>query len=38
MNRKKRILMVGEASYTYSGFGTYTNEVMQRLAKTNKYE
>jgi glycosyltransferase involved in cell wall biosynthesis len=38
MNRKKRILMVGEASYTCSGFGTYTNEVMQRLAKTGKYE
>jgi glycosyltransferase involved in cell wall biosynthesis len=30
--------MVGEASYTYSGFGTYTNEIMKRLAQTNKYE
>lgn len=38
LNRKKRILMLGEASYTLSGFGTYTNEVMQRLAKTGKYE
>ena len=38
MNRKKRILMVGEASYTCSGFGTYTYEVMRRLAATGKYE
>jgi glycosyltransferase involved in cell wall biosynthesis len=38
MDRKKRVLMVGEASYTYSGFGVYTNEVMKRLAATNKYE
>jgi len=37
-NRKKRILMCGEASYTCSGFGVYTNEVMKRLAATGKYE
>lgn len=38
MNRKKRVLFLGEASYTLSGFGNYTNEVLQRLAKTGKYE
>ena len=38
MQRKKRILMVGEASYTLSGFGTYNREVIGRLHKTGKYE
>ncbi len=35
---KKRILMVSEASYTLSGYGTYTREVLSRLHKTGKYE
>jgi glycosyltransferase involved in cell wall biosynthesis len=38
MNRKKRILMASEASYTMSGFGTYYFEVMDRLHKTGKYD
>lgn len=36
--RKKRVLMVGEASYTYSGFGNYSREILKRLVATNKYE
>lgn len=36
--KKKRILMVSEASYTLSGYGTYTKEVLSRLHKTGKYE
>ena len=36
--RKKRILMNGEASYMLSGFGTYSNEVLSRLHDTGKYE
>ena len=36
--RKLRILMNSEATYTYSGFGTYYNEVLKRLAATGKYE
>lgn len=30
--------MVGEASYTLSGFGTYSREVLYRLFKTGKYD
>ena len=30
--------MNSEATYTYSGFGTYYNEVLKRLAATGKYE
>ena len=29
---------MGEAHYLNSGFGTYTNELLTRLHKTNKYE
>jgi len=35
---KKRVLVVSEAHYVHSGFGTYANELLTRLAKTNKYE
>ena len=35
---KKRILMVTEASHTFSGYGKYTREVLHRLHKTGKYE
>jgi glycosyltransferase involved in cell wall biosynthesis len=35
---KKRILMVGEASWALSGFGRYTREIMHRLYATGKYE
>ena len=35
---KKRVLVVSEAHYLHSGFGTYGKEVLTRLAKTNKYE
>lgn len=35
---KKKILYVGEASYTYSGYGTYSPELMHRLADTGRYE
>jgi len=37
-NRKKRILIVSEASFTKSGFGVYANEVISRLVATGKYE
>jgi glycosyltransferase involved in cell wall biosynthesis len=35
---KKRVLLCGEASYTHSGFGVYTYELLSRLAKLNKYD
>ena len=35
---KKKVLVMGEAHYLNSGFGTYTNELLTRLHKTNKYE
>ena len=35
---KKRVLVVSEAHYVLSGFGTYANELLTRLAKTDKYE
>lgn len=38
MLRKKRILFIGEATYTHSGFGVYGNEILKRLVKTNKYD
>ena len=34
---KKRVLVMGEAHYLNSGFGTYTKELLTRLHKTNKY-
>lgn len=36
--RKKRILSIGEASFTLSGFGNYGFEVLRRLHDTGKYE
>lgn len=36
--RKKRILLVNEYSMTKSGFGTYGNQIMNRLYDTGKYE
>lgn len=35
---KKRILMVGEASFISTGFSTLSLELMSRLYKTGKYE
>ena len=35
---KKRVLLVSEAHHLHSGFGTYSQELMTRLHKTNKYE
>src|SRR5690606_32801505 len=35
---KKRILMVGEASYLNTGYSTYAFELLKRLYKTGKYE
>jgi len=36
--KKLKILMVSEASFLSSGFGTYAKEILSRLHKTNKYE
>jgi len=38
INRKKRILMVNDASCLHSGYGTYGRELLSRLDKTGKYE
>ena len=38
MNKRKRVLLVSEAHYLHSGFGTYSKELLTRLHKTNKYE
>ena len=38
MDRKKRILFVGEASYLATGFSTYWHEVIKRLYNTNEFE
>ncbi len=35
---KRRILFCGEASFLSTGFSTYTNELLQRLYKTGKFE
>lgn len=35
---KKRVLLVSEAHYLNSGFGTYAKELLTRLHKTGKYE
>lgn len=37
-NKKLRVLMVSEASFLSSGFGTYAKEILSRLHNTNKYE
>jgi len=36
--RKKRILLVNEASFLATGFSTYGNEVLKRLYATNEFE
>lgn len=38
MTKKLKVLMVSEASFLSSGFGTYTKEILSRLHKTNKYD
>ena len=35
---KKRVLLMSEAHYLNSGFGTYAKELLTRLHKTGKYE
>ena len=37
-DKKLRVLMVSEASFLSSGFGTYTREILKRLHSTEKYE
>lgn len=37
-NKKLKVLMVSEASFLSSGFGTYAKEILSRLHKTNKYQ
>jgi glycosyltransferase involved in cell wall biosynthesis len=38
MNKKKRVLLVSEAHYLASGFGTYSKQILRRLHDTGKYE
>lgn len=38
MTKKLKVLMVSEASFLSSGFGTYTKEILSRLHQTNKYD
>ncbi|MAF24291.1 hypothetical protein CL634_01705 [bacterium] len=35
---KRRVLLVSEANFLNSGFGTYAKELLNRLHTTNKYE
>jgi len=35
---KKKVLLVSEAHYLHSGFGTYSKELLSRLHNTGKYE
>ena len=35
---KKRVLVMSEAHYLNSGFGTYSKEVITRLHQTGKYD
>ena len=35
---KKRVLLVSEAHYLNSGFGTYAKQILRRLHATGKYE
>ena len=37
-NKKLKVLMVSEASFLSSGFGTYAKEILKRLHATEKYE
>jgi glycosyltransferase involved in cell wall biosynthesis len=36
-DKKLKVLMVSEASFLSSGFGTYAREILKRLHDTNKY-
>ena len=36
-NKKLKVLMVSEASFLSSGFGTYAREILQRLHASDKY-
>lgn len=36
-DKKLKVLMVSEASFLSSGFGTYTREILKRLHSTGKY-
>lgn len=36
--RKKRVLLINEASFLATGFSTYGNEVLKRLYATNEFE
>ena len=38
MTKKLKVLMVSEASFLSSGFGTYAKEILSRLHSTGKYE
>jgi glycosyltransferase involved in cell wall biosynthesis len=37
-NKKLKVLMVSEASFLSSGFGTYAKEILSRLHASQKYE
>lgn len=37
-DKKLKVLMVSEASFLSSGFGTYAKEILSRLHRSNKYE
>jgi len=37
-DKKLKVLMVSEASFLSSGFGTYTKEILKRLHATDKYQ
>ena len=37
-SKKLKILIVSEASFLSSGFGTYTREILKRLHATDKYD
>jgi len=37
-NKKLKVLMVSEASFLSSGFGTYAREILKRLHASSKYE
>ena len=38
MTNKKKVLLVSEAHYLASGFGTYSKQILRRLQATGKYE
>jgi len=38
MNRKRKILFIGEASFVATGFGTYWHEVIKRLHAIGDFE